>query len=152
MTARAAVAGRAEQIAQRSVAEEIERLVGDFELDLAGLAVATAAHRAACLFRFQIWRRRNVAGLLHPLDDLLDQFFELVARLLLVALGGLAEHFLEVFKTFYGPMHKAFAALDPEKQKDLENDLVSLIGRLNRATDGAMVVPSEYLEVVIIKR
>jgi SAM-dependent methyltransferase len=63
-----------------------------------------------------------------------------------------AAHFLEVFKTFYGPMHKAFAALDPEKQKDLENDLVSLIGRLNRATDGAMVVPSEYLEVVIIKR
>ena len=63
-----------------------------------------------------------------------------------------AAHFLEVFKTFYGPMHKAFAALDPEKQKDLENDLVSLIGRLNKATDGAMVVPSEYLEVVIIKR
>ena len=63
-----------------------------------------------------------------------------------------AEHFLEVFKTFYGPMHKAFAALDRERQKDLENDLVSLIGRLNKATDGAMVVPSEYLEVVIIKR
>lgn len=63
-----------------------------------------------------------------------------------------AEHFLDVFKTFYGPMHKAFAALDPEKQKDLENDLVSLIARMNRATDGAMVVPSEYLEVVIIKR
>ena len=61
-----------------------------------------------------------------------------------------AEHFLDVFKTFYGPMHKAFAALDPEKQKDLENDLVSLIARMNRATDGAMVVPSEYLEVVII--
>jgi ubiquinone/menaquinone biosynthesis C-methylase UbiE len=63
-----------------------------------------------------------------------------------------AEHFLDVFKTFYGPMHKAFAALDPKKQKDLENDLVSLIARMNRATDGAMVVPSEYLEVVIIKR
>ena len=63
-----------------------------------------------------------------------------------------AAHFLEVFRTFYGPMHKAFAALDPEKQKDLENDLISLIGRLNKATDGAMVVPSEYLEVVIIKR
>jgi ubiquinone/menaquinone biosynthesis C-methylase UbiE len=63
-----------------------------------------------------------------------------------------AEHFLDVFKTFYGPMHKAFAALNPEKQKDLENDLVSLIARMNKATDGAMVVPSEYLEVVIIKR
>ena len=62
------------------------------------------------------------------------------------------EHFLEVFKTFYGPMHKAFAALDQEKQDDLENDLVSLIARMNKATDGTMVVPSQYLEVVIIKR
>ena len=61
-------------------------------------------------------------------------------------------HFLEVFKTFYGPMHKAFAALDQEKQDDLENDLVSLIARMNKATDGTMVVPSEYLEVVIMKR
>jgi ubiquinone/menaquinone biosynthesis C-methylase UbiE len=62
------------------------------------------------------------------------------------------EHFLEVFKTFYGPMHKAFAALDQEKQDDLENDLVSLIARMNKATDGTMVVPSQYLQVVIIKR
>ena len=63
-----------------------------------------------------------------------------------------AEHFLDVFKTFYGPMHKAFAALNQEKRNDLQNDLVSLIARMNKATDGAMVVPSEYLEVVIIKR
>jgi SAM-dependent methyltransferase len=62
------------------------------------------------------------------------------------------DHFLDVFKTFYGPMHKAFAALNPEKQNDLQNDLVSLVARMNKATDGTMVVPSEYLEVVIIKR
>ena len=63
-----------------------------------------------------------------------------------------AEHFLDVFKTFYGPVLKAFAALEPAKQEELHNDLHALIVRMNRATNGSMVVPSEYLEVVITKR
>ena len=63
-----------------------------------------------------------------------------------------ADHFLDVFKTFYGPVLKAFAALDPAKQEELHNDLHALIVRMNRARDGSMVVPSEYLEVVITKR
>jgi SAM-dependent methyltransferase len=63
-----------------------------------------------------------------------------------------ADHFLDVFKTFYGPVLKAFAALDPNKQEDLHNDLHALIVRMNRAGNGSMVVPSEYLEVVITKR
>jgi len=62
------------------------------------------------------------------------------------------EHFLEVFKTFYGPVLKAFAALDPAKQEELHDDLHALIVRMNRATNGAMVVPSEYFEIVITKR
>jgi SAM-dependent methyltransferase len=62
------------------------------------------------------------------------------------------EHFLEMFKTFYGPVLKAFAALDPTKQQELHNDLHALIVRMNRATNGAMVVPGEYFEVVITKR
>jgi ubiquinone/menaquinone biosynthesis C-methylase UbiE len=62
------------------------------------------------------------------------------------------EHFLEVFETFYGPIHRAFAALDPQRQTELRNDLHALIVRTNRATNGTMVVPSEYLEVVITKR
>ena len=62
------------------------------------------------------------------------------------------EHFLEVFKTFYGPVLKAFAALDAAKQEQLHNDLHALIVRMNRATNGGMVVPSEYLEIVITKR
>jgi ubiquinone/menaquinone biosynthesis C-methylase UbiE len=62
------------------------------------------------------------------------------------------EHFLEIFKTYYGPIHKAFAALDEAKQLGLRKDLLSLIGKMNRATDGTMVVPSEYLEIVITKR
>ena len=63
-----------------------------------------------------------------------------------------ADHFLDVFKTFYGPVLKAFAALEPVKQEELRDDLHALIVRMNRATDGTMVVPSEYLEVVITKR
>jgi len=63
-----------------------------------------------------------------------------------------ALHFLEVFQTFYGPVLKTFAALDPMKQEVLYNDLHALIVRMNRARDGSMVVASEYLEVVITKR
>jgi hypothetical protein len=62
------------------------------------------------------------------------------------------EHFVEVFKNYYGPMLKAFAALDETNQRGLGNDLLTLIGRMNRAEDGTMVVPSEYLEIVITKR
>jgi SAM-dependent methyltransferase len=60
-----------------------------------------------------------------------------------------AAHWLEVFRTFYGPMHKAFAALDAAKQENLTSDLIALAEKFNRATDGTLVAPSEYLEVVI---
>lgn len=59
------------------------------------------------------------------------------------------EHFLDVFKSYYGPMLKAFAALDAANKQKLHQDLMALIGSLNRANDGTMVLPSEYLEVVI---
>jgi ubiquinone/menaquinone biosynthesis C-methylase UbiE len=62
------------------------------------------------------------------------------------------EHFLDVFKSYYGPMLKAFAALDEANQQKLRQDLMMLIGQLNRADDGTLVLPSEYLEVVITKR
>jgi SAM-dependent methyltransferase len=63
-----------------------------------------------------------------------------------------AEHFLDVFKTFYGPVLKAFAALDAATQANLRNDLHALIVRMNKSGDATMVVPSEYLEVVVTKR
>jgi ubiquinone/menaquinone biosynthesis C-methylase UbiE len=62
------------------------------------------------------------------------------------------EHFLDTFRTFYGPMLKAFAALEQTKQQELQNDLYALIVRMNRSGDDTMVVPSEYLEVIIAKR
>jgi ubiquinone/menaquinone biosynthesis C-methylase UbiE len=63
-----------------------------------------------------------------------------------------AAHFVEVFRTWYGPTHKAFAALPAEGQARLEQDLVDLIAAFNRSGDETMVVPAEYLEVVIRKR
>ena len=58
-------------------------------------------------------------------------------------------HWLEVFRTYYGPMLKAFAALDAGKQASLAEDLLGLAQRINRATEGAHDVPGRYLEVVI---
>jgi len=63
-----------------------------------------------------------------------------------------AEHFVQVFKTYYGPMLKAFSALEAPQQTRLEKDLYDLIARMNKADDGTMAVPSEYLEVIIEKR
>jgi ubiquinone/menaquinone biosynthesis C-methylase UbiE len=61
------------------------------------------------------------------------------------------EHFIEVFRTWYGPMNKTFAALDGdrERQAAFGRDLLDLIERGNRSGDGTMVVPSEYLQVVV---
>jgi ubiquinone/menaquinone biosynthesis C-methylase UbiE len=62
------------------------------------------------------------------------------------------EHFLEIFRTYYGPVLKAFAALDTGKQDSLKRDILALIATLNRSGDDTMVVPSEYLEVVVTNR
>src|SRR6186997_2993185 len=48
------------------------------------------------------------------------------------------QHFLDVFRTFYGPMHKAFGALEGQKQDALAADLIALVGEFNRADDGTM--------------
>lgn len=62
------------------------------------------------------------------------------------------QHWLEVFRTYYGPVLKTFAALAPAAQEALASDLLALVERFNRASDGTMVVPSEYLEIVITRR
>jgi ubiquinone/menaquinone biosynthesis C-methylase UbiE len=62
------------------------------------------------------------------------------------------QHWIEVFRSWYGPVHKAFAALPPEGQSRLEQDLAALIDEFNASGDATMAVPAEYLEVVIVKR
>jgi len=63
-----------------------------------------------------------------------------------------ADHWMDIFRTFYGPVHKAFGALDAAKQESLERDIRDLLGRFNVAEDGTLVVPSDYIEVVITRR
>jgi ubiquinone/menaquinone biosynthesis C-methylase UbiE len=61
------------------------------------------------------------------------------------------EHWLDAFRHFYGPIHKAFAALDPPGRAALEHDLLALAHVHNTSATGALRVPSEYLEVVAVK-
>jgi SAM-dependent methyltransferase len=59
------------------------------------------------------------------------------------------EHWLEVFRTFYGPVQKTFDSLDANGQAALARDLLDLARRFNRAEDGTLAAPGEYLEVVV---
>lgn len=60
-----------------------------------------------------------------------------------------AAHFVQVFRDFYGPTHKAFGALDAGKQAALERDIIALINELDVGKGRGLVVPSEYAETVI---
>lgn len=62
-----------------------------------------------------------------------------------------AEHWIEVFRTYYGPVNKAFAALEPAKQQELHDAIAALLARFDRGRGVALVAPSDYLEVVITK-
>jgi SAM-dependent methyltransferase len=62
-----------------------------------------------------------------------------------------AEHWVDVFRTFYGPVHKAFAALDGDRQAALEADLIELLRKADRGGAAGLVVPAEYLETVITR-
>ncbi|MBX9945983.1 MAG: class I SAM-dependent methyltransferase [Reyranella sp.] len=63
-----------------------------------------------------------------------------------------AAHWVQVFRDFYGPTHKAFAALDAAGQQALERDIVALLQDMNVAGRESLVVPAEYLEVVITRQ
>ena len=60
------------------------------------------------------------------------------------------DHFVEFFKTYYGPMSKAFDAVG-DRSDALERDLRDILEAHNTATDGSLVAPSEYAEVIIKK-
>jgi SAM-dependent methyltransferase len=58
-------------------------------------------------------------------------------------------HWLQIFRDYYGPTHKAFGALDSQGQARLAADIKELLEHHNRGGVGSLVVPAEYLEVVI---
>ena len=63
-----------------------------------------------------------------------------------------AAEFADTFRAFYGPMTKAFEALDDAGRDSLYRDLVALAEEGNTATDGTLRLPSEYLEIVATVR
>ena len=60
-------------------------------------------------------------------------------------------HWLDVFRVYYGPMHRIFSALDTHKHAALSHDLLGLVEECNRSGDSTLVLPADYLEVVIDK-
>ena len=63
-----------------------------------------------------------------------------------------AAHFVQVFRDYYGPTHKAFGALDATGQAALARDVTALLDEINVAGRGSLVVPGEYLEIVVTKQ
>jgi len=63
-----------------------------------------------------------------------------------------AAHWIQIFRDYYGPTHKAFVALDAAGQDALAKDITALLNRLNIAGAASLVVPGEYLEVVIERK
>jgi ubiquinone/menaquinone biosynthesis C-methylase UbiE len=61
------------------------------------------------------------------------------------------EHWLHVFRAYYGPMNRAFAALDAEKAAALEADILELLEEFNWGRSGSLVIPGDYLEAVITR-
>jgi SAM-dependent methyltransferase len=61
-------------------------------------------------------------------------------------------HWLDVFRTYYGPMNKTYGALDAAKQAEFTSEVMALMARGNRSGDATLVLPSEYLEIVIERK
>lgn len=59
---------------------------------------------------------------------------------------------VDKLRTAYLPVHGIFAALDADRKRALRSELLELVAKFNRATDGTMVVDAAYLEVAITRR
>jgi SAM-dependent methyltransferase len=60
------------------------------------------------------------------------------------------EHWLEVFRNWFGPVRAAFEALDPGRQDELARELVLHLRRHDRSGGESLVAPMHYLEVVAV--
>jgi hypothetical protein len=63
-----------------------------------------------------------------------------------------AEHWLELFRNWFGPVRTAFEALDAERQAELARELIAMLQRHDRSGGGSLVNPMDYLEIVAIRR
>jgi hypothetical protein len=63
-----------------------------------------------------------------------------------------AQHWLEFFRTYLGPVRTAFEMLEAARQEQLARDLLDIMRRFNRSGDETLVAPNDYLEVVATRR
>jgi hypothetical protein len=60
-------------------------------------------------------------------------------------------HWIEVCRSYDGPLNRTFAALDQQRQAALTAELIDLLEQHDRSRDRTLVLPCEYLEAVIVK-
>ena len=127
-----------------------------------GLACWTPAGFLGDLFRLIARYVPPPAGLRSPMEwgdekRLKELFGQEAAELRLVRRDYVfrylsAEHWIDIFRTWYGPVHKAFLGLDAARQKELERGLTALLGKHDRGAGRGLVVPAEYVEIVVRRR
>lgn len=118
----------------------------------------TADHDRAAAEMLRVCRRGGRIGLANwTPNGFVGRLFQLVGRYVPPPPGakppaswGVA-HWIDVFRTYYGPANKAFAALDAKGQLDSEKELVALLRSFDVSGGGSLVVPSDYLEVVLVR-
>ncbi|HXQ89137.1 MAG TPA: class I SAM-dependent methyltransferase [Solirubrobacterales bacterium] len=59
-----------------------------------------------------------------------------------------ADHYIEFFRTYFGPTQTAYERVGPEGEEALTSDLRSFLEAANTAGDRAMVLEAEYLQVI----
>lgn len=62
-----------------------------------------------------------------------------------------AEHWIEIFTSYYGPLHRAYSAMEAGRRRELVDDITALLARRNVGGASSLVVPGEYLEIVVVK-
>jgi hypothetical protein len=58
---------------------------------------------------------------------------------------------VEFNRTYVGPTKALFDRLGPDAQQALAAELAGCLDRFNRATDGTLVAPAEYLQVAAVR-
>jgi SAM-dependent methyltransferase len=59
-----------------------------------------------------------------------------------------AEHWVEVFRNWFGPVRTAFESLDAARQDELAQELMAMLRRHDRSGGESLVNPMDYVEVV----
>jgi ubiquinone/menaquinone biosynthesis C-methylase UbiE len=118
-------------------------LLGQIFQTVGAFVPPPAGVQSALLWGTEEHLRALFGGAAHRID---------IARKLFNFRYASAQHWLQVFCEFYGPTHKAYAALDDAGQQALSAELTALLDRCNVAGAHSLVLPAEYLEVVITKR